>query len=60
MRKIRKSTPTPNRPAKRRTADALAILDRIKGGDPKLRRLIADATINVVAEMLYEADNEPA
>jgi len=56
MKRTRGSTPIRKRPAAGKTADALRILDRITGDDPKLRTMIADATINAeVAEMLYEA-----
>lgn len=56
MKAPQKSTRTKSRPAQRKTADALRILDRITGTDPKLRKEIADATINAqIAEMLYEA-----
>ena len=56
MRRTRKSTRTPSRPAKRRTANALDIIDRITGDDADLRGKIAQATINAkVAEMLFDA-----
>ncbi|MCG3128870.1 MAG: hypothetical protein CHACPFDD_03766 [Phycisphaerae bacterium] len=56
MKKTRRSTRTPSRSGRRRTANALHIIDRITGGDEKLRQMIADATINAkVAEMLYDA-----
>lgn len=52
----RKRTRTPNRAARRRTADALKIIDRITGDDVKLRSMISQATINAqVAEMLVDA-----
>ncbi len=56
MRATPKSTRTRKRPAGRKTADALRIIDRITGDDPNLRALIAKATINAqVAEMLHAA-----
>ena len=39
-----------------KTSDALKIIDRITGDDPKLRRMIGKATINAqVAEMIHHA-----
>jgi ribosome-binding protein aMBF1 (putative translation factor) len=39
-----------------KTKDALTIIDRITGDDPKLREMIAEETINgQVARMIYEA-----
>ena len=56
MSQIRKGTRMPSRPRLRRNADALRILDRITGRDPKLRDAISQATLNAeLAEMLYAA-----
>lgn len=56
MRATRKSTRTKKKPASRRTKNALEIIDRITGDDPKLHQMITEATINArVAEMLYDA-----
>ncbi|MCH7808057.1 MAG: XRE family transcriptional regulator [Planctomycetes bacterium] len=56
MRATRKGTPTRKKTASRRAGNALEIIDGITGRDPKLRRMIIEATINArVAEMLYEA-----
>ena len=56
MSKTRKNIPTGKRRIKRRTTNALEIIERITGDDPKLRGMIAEATINAkVAEMLYAA-----
>lgn len=56
MKPTRKSTRAEKTSHARKTTDALRIIDRITGDDPKLRQMIADATINAqVAEMLYQA-----
>ena len=42
--------------AKKKTTDALKIMDQMIGDDPDLRALIAEATINaVVAQLIYDA-----
>lgn len=56
MKKTRRNTRTPKKPVRRRTTDALKIIDRITGDDAGLRDMIAEATINAkVAEMLHRA-----
>ncbi len=56
MKATQGSTHTKKRRSPRKTADAVRIIDRITGDDPKLRALIADATINAeIAEMLLAA-----
>ena len=56
MKPTRRSTHTRKRRSIRAETDALRIVDRIAGRDPKLRRAIADATLNAeLAELLYEA-----
>ena len=53
-----KSTRTPKKPARRRTTDALKIIDRITGDDAGLRAMIAEATIYAkVVEMLHRASH---
>ena len=40
----------------KKTTDALAILDQMAGGSPELRRLTAEARVNVaVAQLIYAA-----
>lgn len=56
MKRTPRSTHTKSRSAKRRTADALRVLDRITGSDRRLRSMIDDARVNSqVAEMIYRA-----
>lgn len=66
MRKTLKSIPTAKtskrvkrlvaKQPRRHTSDALAVIDRITGNDPKLRSAIKEATANAkIAEMLYAA-----
>ena len=56
MKATRGSTRTRKRRGDRKTADAARIIERITGDDPKLREMIADATINAeIAEMLLAA-----
>jgi ribosome-binding protein aMBF1 (putative translation factor) len=43
----------------KRTANALAILDRMAGESPELRRLTAEARVNAaVAQLIYAARNK--
>lgn len=43
---------------KRKTSDAIEILDRITGNDKRLRHMIEVAHVNIiVSEMIYEARN---
>lgn len=56
MKTTRKSTRTKKKRGPRRTREALEIIDRITGHDRKLRRMVAEATINAqVAGMIYDA-----
>ncbi|MCP4249467.1 MAG: helix-turn-helix transcriptional regulator [bacterium] len=59
MKSTRKSTRTKKKPVPRSTAKAVEIIDRITGEDRKLRKMIADATVNAqVAEMIFAARTE--
>jgi ribosome-binding protein aMBF1 (putative translation factor) len=43
----------------RKTSDAVAILDRMAGDSPELRRLTEEARVNAaVAQLIYEARNK--
>ncbi len=43
----------------KKTSDAVAILDRMAGASPELRRLTQEARVNaVVAQLIYEARNK--
>ena len=43
----------------KKTTDAVAILDRMAGESPELRRLTEEARVNAaVAQLIYEARNE--
>ena len=43
----------------KRTSDAVAILDRMAGDSPELRRLTEEARVNAaVAQLIYEARNK--
>lgn len=43
----------------KKTTDALAILDRMAGGNPELRRLADEARVNAaVAQLIYAARND--
>lgn len=56
MKVTRKGTLTRKRSTSDKTTDAIKIIDRITGTDPKLRKAIDRAVVNAeIAEMLYEA-----
>jgi ribosome-binding protein aMBF1 (putative translation factor) len=47
------------KPETRKTSDAVAILDRMAGDSPELRRLTVEARVNAaVAQLIYEARNK--
>ncbi len=55
MKRIQKPTPTKSRLKRGKTANALAILDRITSKDPELRQMIAEEKLNAqIAHMIFE------